>query len=170
MDAVSTSATAMDAVSASNLARTAAFASDFVYDTIWNGQMPSETIWNNGGTVSLGADATQSLVSGRLGDSQAIQFSDNGGNGQTAEWQTTLDFTNADNLVVYTQTNGDSLGFDRYFYINVDGTEIANIKSGNTSWTERSFDVSSYSGSLQLDLGAEVQYGRKFRYASVELV
>jgi hypothetical protein len=172
MSEVATSQTAQDETMTSETARTEVFKSPNVLGTFWSNKSPSETVWNKGGTISLGTNAKQNFVSGRLGDSSAIEFTDGGTDEVRADYITTVDLTGVNTLQTFTNTGGQSLGTPskRFFLVEIDGSEIARFTNGSTSFTKRTLDVSGFSGVSDVTLGTVVGFDRKLRYASLELL
>ena len=164
IDAVTSDADAMDAVSASIIARTALIASPHVTDYVWPSEMPSERLWEeftpeipenwNDGTGDT-LMTSISTTSTPFGIHNALEFTYDDGNHSGGDEELghdfTLDFTGKDTLRIYTEFEDD--GFEDWLQplIKVDGDEIFRTGSGH-SWTDRNFDVSSYSGEVDLSL------------------
>jgi len=115
-------------------------------EKIWlNGtpQPPHTYTSSNGGVYS-------SIVDGYTSGGKALLIKNEGGAalGEFA-WTIDVDLSNISQLSIYTK-------LERYATINrlvvrIDGTDLLNTNS-NHSWTDRTFDVSSYSGVKTLSL------------------
>ena len=154
MDTVSASETAMDAVVASIMAITAALSSGFAVFSLWSTELASTTIWEAGDPTpphDYGSVSTE-LISGPTGDGQALRFSTEDRPSDVNTWDLTLDLTDADQLSLQT-ANSD--GSDtRRIIVRIGGDEI--FSSGSThSFTERTLDVSSFTGEHDVQVGTD---------------
>jgi len=155
--------------------RTAIFGSSLAVDTVWSAQKASLTAWNTGGSVSTQSDTVQEFSAGRLGQSRAITFRASvapSGSGLFSSWTTEIDLTDANNLSLYIQAN-TSLASGQDFFIEIDGSQIAEYTSVSTSsWDEKTPSVSSYNGAHTVSLSVNMENasgGSELRYASLEL-
>ena len=154
MDAVAASETAMDAVVASIMAITAALSSGFAVFSLWSTELASTTIWEAGDPTpphDYGSVSTE-LISGPTGDGQALRFSTEDRPSDVNTWDLTLDLTDADQLSLQT-ANSDGSG-TRRIIVRIGGDEI--FSSGSThSFTERTLDVSSFTGEHDVQVGTD---------------
>ncbi|QBJ01213.1 repeat-containing tail fiber protein [Natrialba phage PhiCh1] len=160
MDAVAGSQTAMDAVAASIMPRSAVFDSDYAVSSLWAASPGARTILEEGGSPTLPHtyDDSRSGSSGthlRIEDGSDISLPGNATSaleievvdsddpyrrGLTLE----LDLSNATTLEF--EMRADSVPDSRIDHgVEVDGSTLFS-NSGNSSWTNRSVDVSEYSG------------------------
>nr|AAR17458.1 ORF34-5 [Natrialba phage PhiCh1] len=160
MDAVAGSQTAMDAVAASIMPRSALFDSDYAVSSLWAASPGARTILEEGGSPTLPHtyDDSRSGSSGthlRIEDGSDISLPGNATSaleievvdsddpyrrGLTLE----LDLSNATTLEF--EMRADSVPDSRIDHgVEVDGSTLFS-NSGNSSWTNRSVDVSEYSG------------------------
>ena len=90
-------------------------------------------------------------------------------------WSIDIDFTGISSLKIFTQRYFGGSG--AYLYIRLDGATIFSDTSTGHSWTERTLDVSAYSGvkSLQLSMygslnSTSTAYNCNCNFAKITLV
>jgi len=171
MDAVSASQTAMDAVASAVMPRTKVLSGGH-HDILFSADTGSDRFFNNSainpssGTVEGLPYTYQSSGSSYTVDlSTDVPSSFNGGysiwvngnndyenNGQA--WaEIELDLSGANDLDLWVQDIGTELSEGNRAIVLIDGSKVADY--GTTfSWTQYTIDVSSYSGTHKLGLGA----------------
>ena len=156
MDAVSKSSTAMDAVSTSILARTAILSSSYTIEDVWKRDMPSDTLLKEFSPTPPNTflnGATSRIVANQYSSGKAMQLSRSDGDAIARNDETiTLDFTNISTLQVTTDHQRNYSGMD--IVISVGSNDLYRSDSTH-SWTQRSFDVSTYSGEMDLKLSIQ---------------
>ena len=152
MDKVTDKEVAMDKVTDKEMPRTKVLLSDF-WGKNWDKNTSSEKWWTNAGTFS--GNANDSLIDSPnfAGNALGLICS---GEDSSITYSFTLDLTDVQTLELW-QKNDDS-GTNWVSVIEIDNDEVLD-DSGSTDWTERSFDVSSYSGSTEIKLIGEDQFG-----------
>ena len=165
MDAVAGSQTAMDAVAASIDARSSVLESDYALGSLWASTPGARTILESGGSptlpntynfdrssnsalhveiedgsdIGLPGDATSALEL-RVVDSDA----DGGDLGTRRGLTVSLDLSNSSTLEFQQRADNCNTSNEKWG-VDIDGSVIWST-GGNTGWTNRSVDVSSYGG------------------------
>lgn len=158
MDAVTASQTAIDEMLGSLTGRTALLESPYVINSIWKSNFASEKLFKKFSPTPPHSFSIieSSLVSNQYGNGFALEHDQNGSKGGFIGTGFTFDFTSISTLNVVTDFNPNG-NFDD-LVIRVGGTQIFSTTS-NHSWTERSFDVSEFSGELELEIGHNTSGG-----------
>jgi len=167
----------MDAVMPSVTGRTGIISSSFVNDSLWSVESAAQRFWDEwtpslpysntymeGGTVTTeNVDSTLPTSADTVPRPSTIEgevayYQEAVGSAGTEEGLSlTFDMTDATSLNMTTYFYWiDYADTDSTMYVKVDGTKVFELDSrtGNQhEWTDRTFDVSSYSGEVEVELG-----------------
>jgi len=178
MDAVSTSQTARTSIFSSVIARSAYLLSQHITGDLWANKTAASEFWNSEWMPALpydngymkGGVVTDDNVSTELGSSadtvprpsdiegEAAYYQEAvGGDGTEEGLSLTFDLTDAQNLHIttyfYWLNYADT---DSTLFIKVGGDKIYELSSGTGNqhtWTDRTFDVSTYDGEVEIEFG-----------------
>ena len=178
MDAVSTSNTARGAVHTSLIARSAYLLSQYVSDTLWATEAAATDFWTSKWSPALpydngymkGGVVTDSNVADKLGTSadtvprpdtiegEAAYYQEAVGDAGTEDGLSlTFDLTDAQNLHITTYFYWlDYADTDSTLFVKVGGDKVFELSSGTGTqhtWTDRTFDVSTYDGETEVEFG-----------------
>jgi hypothetical protein len=178
MDAVSASQTARGAINSSLTARSEYLLSGFVLDTLWSREVAASDFWTSEWSPQLpynngymdGGVVTDSDVANKLGASDDAIPRPSTIEGEAAYYQEAVgaDGTEEGLSLSFDLTDAQALDVTTYFYwldfadtdstmfIKADGTKIFELANGTDNqhtFTDRTFDVSGFSGETTIELG-----------------
>lgn len=167
LDYLTDSEGGMDSVLADITQKTKILSSPHIMDAIWSKEMASEIFWKAGSpppprTLIVAEDSAEITLPVEDGRT-VLHFdcsSDTGsGYEELAYWEIDIDLTDVNTLKIKTKADGLGGGSSELI-IWIGGTEVFSTGSEH-GWIERTFDVSSYSGTTTLGLGGNVtgEYG-----------
>lgn len=153
IDVVTSSQNAMEVVTSLVSATTEVLNQTYTLNKIWKSNIPSEKIIKYGEPevpTGLGFSVSADIINNQYNNGKALRIECNGGD--TGIITYTFDYTNISQLSI--QTNIDQNNQEQDVFIKLGGNQLYKTNSAS-GWTTRTFDVSSYSGEVDLELGVQ---------------
>jgi hypothetical protein len=142
-------------------------AGEFVLQEVWKKDIPSKETLES---FESGSDS-YSIVDNQYSNGKALKIKISQTRYTSNTYKTAerdLDLSGISTLEI--QTKSSSGGGSNELFIKIGGNKVLSV--GNHGWTNRSFDVSSYSGKTKLVLGSsnyEKYYGQKAYFSAIQL-